>query len=688
MTSKRYPIAALAVGACVLATVAALLASSPAADPVPGPSYDPPAGTGYVRQLGLIPGVRDLGLSPELSHLMRPHNGTVGIADRGLPLGGIGTGSFDVNQYGTFGPWNFGSHEIRILPQAAFHVREQLQGSKAKVVTLATSGGLGALPQAWPAMPPGNATYTALYPFGWLDYRGFAAKVTMKFWSPVVAKEDEPSSMPVAYFDFRVSNTSKSEDSVSVMFTFPNAPIHVPGSTVTNGFAQQPLYLPPSVRTGLTSRYDYDAETGVHAVTLGASHPSNTIDAQDTDWTIGVKAKPGQRVSYVTSWNAETGAKGIIDEFRRTGDLPNRGLDESNSAGALAVTVRLKPGETTTINLILAWDIPRELFVARTRARRGGGAPGAPVPGAPVTTAGQPGARAGAAAAGRPTEPTAPPAPGTLSAGAPPPDGAGARGQATAPQAPQEIGRTVWMKRYTAYFGARENDKNEYIEGSYPPHQGFNIAKRMLSEHDKALSAVVKWWAPYAENKALPAWLRTAALNQISYNVSGHSFWEAGLVSSTVPPQFKRRIGSVIPGTHMFFVDTGSEGGDESALSGDVTPYNFMMWQELFPNLERQILLATTEAIELAPDPNFGNLGSTDGGSPFFIWQAAGRNTYIDHQILYAFRVWRFVRDNKDDQLLRVAYPQLLRMYKFQKGTFFVSGKRATGRGPAASGLA
>jgi len=611
----------------VVLAFAAAAVSAPAASPKPvsTPSSDGPAGVGYIREIGLIPGVRDLGLSPELSHLMRPQNGTTGIADRGLPLGGIGTGSFEINQYGTFGPWSFGSHEMRILPQAAFHIREEVQGSKAKVKTLATSGRLSALPQAWPAIAPGQATYKALYPFGWIDYKSFSAKIAMRFWSPIVAKEDERTSMPVAYFDFRVSNPNKSEDTVSVMFTFPNAPIHVPETTVPNGFAQQPMYLPPSVRTGLTSRYDYDSKTGIYAVTLGASDPSNTVDAQDTDWTIGIKAKPRQRITYVTSWNAEGGAKAIMDAFRQSGDLPNKGLDDSNSAGAIAVTVKLKPGETQMVNLILAWDIPRELYVARSRGRRGFGSPGM-------------GGRGGSA------------------------------------QPPQETGRTVWMKRYTAYFGGRENDKNEYIEGSYSPRQGFNIAKRMLSEHDESLSAVLKWWAPYAENKALPGWLRTAALNQISYNVSGHSFWEAGLVSNTVPLQFRRRIGSITPGTHMFFVDTGSEGGDESALSGDVTPYNYMMWQELFPNLERQILLATTEAIDLAPDPNFGNLGSTDGGSPFITCQAAGRNTYIDHQILYAFRLWKFVRDNKDDELLRIAYPQLLRIYNFQKTTFFTAG--------------
>jgi non-lysosomal glucosylceramidase len=61
----------------------------------------------------------------------------------GVPVGGVGAGSFMVNQAGTFGPWDFGGSqdstwEMRILPQAAFHFREQVGSSPATVKTLAT----------------------------------------------------------------------------------------------------------------------------------------------------------------------------------------------------------------------------------------------------------------------------------------------------------------------------------------------------------------------------------------------------------------------------------------------------------------------------------------------------------------------------------------------------------------------
>ncbi len=53
-----------------------------------------------------------------------------------------GRARFMVNDSGTFGPWNFGGsqysngeYQTRILPQAAFHVREQPRGQAAATVT-------------------------------------------------------------------------------------------------------------------------------------------------------------------------------------------------------------------------------------------------------------------------------------------------------------------------------------------------------------------------------------------------------------------------------------------------------------------------------------------------------------------------------------------------------------------------
>ncbi len=160
----------------------------------------------------------------------------------GIPLGGVGAGTFMINQSGTFGPWTFGGEqngerwENRILLQAAFHIREQLGKDPETVRTLATRGPkivgrFGPVPDrswgdplpAWTLLEPGEATYAALYPFGWINYSSFRADVSMRFFSPIVPNDDRLTSLPVAYFDIQVANHTHSTDRVSIMFTMPNA---------------------------------------------------------------------------------------------------------------------------------------------------------------------------------------------------------------------------------------------------------------------------------------------------------------------------------------------------------------------------------------------------------------------------------------------------------------------------------
>ena len=257
----------------------------------------------------------------------------------GIALGGVGAGSFMLNDSGTFGPWNFGGsqysngeYQTRILPQAAFHVREQLAGGPATVTTLATKGpqnegsagpvatrSWGDPLPAWNLLSQGQGTYAALYPFGWISYNAFKTDLSMRFYSPIVASEDRRTSLPLAYFDLRVANHTNETADVSVMFTWPNVAESVDGAA-------------PTVRTGLSNSASTDRGTGVTAVTLSCDDPSNTPDAYGSEWTIAAKPGAGQTVSYVPSWNADGDGSDIYTAFSRTGVLGTKPLDDSESA--------------------------------------------------------------------------------------------------------------------------------------------------------------------------------------------------------------------------------------------------------------------------------------------------------------------------------------------------------------------
>ena len=110
--------------------------------------------------------------------------GATGRTKRGVPIGGIGAGNFMYNLCGTFGPWELktGYHEEKFLPQAAFHIYEQVSNNSPTVKTLATED----VCSAWNKLPEGSGTYYALYPKAWFVYTGTTADVSLKQFTPVI----------------------------------------------------------------------------------------------------------------------------------------------------------------------------------------------------------------------------------------------------------------------------------------------------------------------------------------------------------------------------------------------------------------------------------------------------------------------------------------------------------------------
>ncbi|HXF13783.1 MAG TPA: GH116 family glycosyl-hydrolase, partial [Terriglobales bacterium] len=113
-----------------------------------------------------------------------PDSNTPARVKKGIPLGGIGAGNFMYNICGSFGPWimKAGRYEERFLSQAAFHIWESVEGDEPIVRTLATHDVLS----AWKRLDIGQADYHALFPKGWVTYRGFANEISMEFFSPII----------------------------------------------------------------------------------------------------------------------------------------------------------------------------------------------------------------------------------------------------------------------------------------------------------------------------------------------------------------------------------------------------------------------------------------------------------------------------------------------------------------------
>ncbi|MEN2739631.1 GH116 family glycosyl-hydrolase [Microbacterium sp. X-17] len=574
--------------------------AAPSPQPSSGRDYFAIPAAATVRPLGEIPSGPTTPGFPGLPE---------SVPGLGVPLGGVGAGSFMVNQSGTFGPWFFGgsqddSWETRALTQAAFHVREQVGDNPATVKTLATDGPQGTsaarswespLP-AWNVLQPGEGSYAALYPFGYTSYTPFKTDVSMRFFSPIVAGEDRRTSLPVAYFDVRLANHTGKTSNVSVMFTMPNVPGHE---------GRQPA----TVRTGLASSFTTDKKSGVQAVTLSSDDPSNTADATKSEWTIAAQPQNGQRVSYTTSWNANGDGSDVYAPFTSTGSLADTPIDGSHSAGAISVSVKLKPGEVSTVPFALSWDFPQVSFADNN---------------------------------------------------------------------------SVWMRRYTDFYGAKEDKQNNYVQGSYPFHQSFAIARDALADHDQSLKAVERWWNPIANESAYPVVLRTGALNQLAQVPFKTALWEGGLVSNTVTPTGGKRQGTSVPGTHLYLgVDSNAGGGANGGMGTEVGTYSYLAYRQVFPTIERDRLQAKIDAVLADPygDPwDPGLTSSTDPaaytatGDPFITWTqgsqpSPGNVWFIDRPSENLFRLYDYAQSSHDQGFLKRAYPAMQKLLSYIQAT-------------------
>src|SRR5687767_11942081 len=86
-------------------------------DPGPLNSWKVPKAA-YVRKWGLAgPGpcspIADSECSTGKPTGLQNYAGGMSVPGLGIPLGGVGAGSFHYNLFGTFGPWNMGDHNRR-----------------------------------------------------------------------------------------------------------------------------------------------------------------------------------------------------------------------------------------------------------------------------------------------------------------------------------------------------------------------------------------------------------------------------------------------------------------------------------------------------------------------------------------------------------------------------------------------
>jgi len=307
-------------------------------------------------------------IPPDQQATFDVETGTIHLDDsvktwsNGVPIGGIGTGKFEILPNGQFG--NFTINNSWDLPVL------RPRGTFLAVAAKATSrGGTARLLQVDPTDGDGKeifaehstveaVDFNGQYPFANWDFKDekFPLNVTVNSWSPVVPYNLEDSSIPAGIVNVVLENPRNYPVAAAVAFSWEDL----------NGRGGSLL---PGDQYGFTGRATHQdaATSSVTGFQINTDYVQKTRQATFTgNYFIGTPIK-GAAVSRKLAWNPRTGSipwwkqfssKLRLDRIPTTPASVSADPKAGPTASTLCVSVNLAPKEVRRIPFIAAWYFP------------------------------------------------------------------------------------------------------------------------------------------------------------------------------------------------------------------------------------------------------------------------------------------------------------------------------------------
>ena len=246
---------------------------------------------------------------------------------RGLPLGGLGTGSIGRDFDGRFSRWHLtpGAYRHQVSPGSWVAFQRPNSGP---VVLAAPSvrtrpGGL--------ARSAGAGEYDALFPFAWYRFRD----VTLRQWSPVIPGRERESAWPVAYFEITLRNPDRWARRLVAAVAF-ELPVEEPF-----------LNLPPVLSCD-----------GATATALAAEEAGGFALGVDRSADVEAIAAPLRGDGDYDRLDC-----GLWAGVAELAQAPPTAVRPTSRPGLVAAARTLvEPGEERTVSFALAWHLPEVRF--------------------------------------------------------------------------------------------------------------------------------------------------------------------------------------------------------------------------------------------------------------------------------------------------------------------------------------
>jgi uncharacterized protein (DUF608 family) len=244
------------------------------------------------------------------------------LAAVSIPMGGIGTGCVQMSGEGRLALWQiWGNHKAVSLPNSYLLVKCGVAGKPPVLRRLERSSGRPAPNEAHPSMA--SVRFRGEYPFGWwsLSDPALPVKVEVEAFSPLIPGNAADSAIPCVVFRVTVTNTGKASAAVSV------------GARQQNAVGCDP---------------DVPIE-GNRSPAFGRAVNRNVVERGRALVVMSKAGAPDAGTMAVCALGPASRA-----ETARPGPSPTGETLDST----VWTSMRLRPGEMGTREIVLAWHAP------------------------------------------------------------------------------------------------------------------------------------------------------------------------------------------------------------------------------------------------------------------------------------------------------------------------------------------
>jgi non-lysosomal glucosylceramidase len=290
-----------------------------------------------------------------------------------FPLGGIGTGNISINSCGHLMDFELFNHPDQGFtpPYTFFAIHshgKDIKQSFTKVLEAEIpapyhhSHGF----HAWhySGLPRfKDSKFSVKYPKAYLSLEDLTCplEVSLEAFTPFIPLDADKSGIPGVYFTWKIKNTSKEEQYVSLAFSAAN----LSGWTGKKDYFTKPLFENGSISN------IYKAEK--YGAILMFNQEISELSTDYTEMGIAVERKENQEIHYKPTWQEGQWWDGLQDfwnDFSDDGSVLDTDnlLCEGNAIhkspfviSTLASSQVLKPGETTCFKFILSWYHPNRI---------------------------------------------------------------------------------------------------------------------------------------------------------------------------------------------------------------------------------------------------------------------------------------------------------------------------------------